>query len=71
MDWMGRLRQAPLGTKAPAFNGGHWVKVERGWKWHCGDTFPRPGGDWMGELIYPDGTVDRPERPTLLSDQQR
>lgn len=22
-----------------------------GWKWCTGATFPRPGGDWTGELI--------------------
>jgi hypothetical protein len=47
------LENAPLGTKAPAIIGGHWVKVTTGWKWHMGDTFPRPGGDWTGELIAP------------------
>jgi hypothetical protein len=53
-----QLREAPLGTKAPAFNGGAWVKVENGWRWNAdkpypGDTFPRPMGDWTGKLIYP------------------
>lgn len=48
-----RLAKAPIGTKAPAVMGGHWVKVELGWKWFCGDTFPRPGGDWNGKLIEP------------------
>lgn len=57
MSVLDRLRDAPIGTKAPAFIGGHWVRVERGWKWHCGDTFPSPGGDWNGVLIYPDGTT--------------
>lgn len=44
------LENAPLGTKAPAYTGGHWVRVERGWKWNTGATFPRPGGDWDGRL---------------------
>lgn len=35
----------PIGTKAHAVMGGHWIKTERGWKWHCGDTFPSPGAD--------------------------
>lgn len=48
------LDNAPLGTKAPAFNGGHWVRVEHGWKWCTGSTFPRPGGDWTGELVPPE-----------------
>lgn len=47
------LESAPLGTKAPAIGGGHWVKVERGWKWATGATFPRPGGDWTGVLVPP------------------
>lgn len=50
------LRDAPLGTRAPAFNGGHWIKVERGWKWCTGSKFPRPGADWTGELILPGAT---------------
>lgn len=48
------LENAPLFTRAPAFGGGHWSRVERGWKWSMGGgTFPRPGGDWTGELILP------------------
>lgn len=35
----------PIGTKALAIMGGHWLKTGRGWKWHNGATFPRPGGD--------------------------
>ena len=35
----------PLGTKAWAIGGGHWVRVEHGWKWHNGSTFPTPGAD--------------------------
>jgi len=55
---MSKLKNAPIGTKAPSINGGHWVKVERGWKWCTGSTFPRPGGDWNGELIYPQETKE-------------
>jgi hypothetical protein len=51
------LKEAPVGTKAPAIMGGHWYKTERGWKWNgpngTGGTFPRVGGDWTGKLIYP------------------
>ncbi len=47
------LENAPIGTKAPAIGGGHWVRTERGWKWCTGATFPRPGGDWTGELMKP------------------
>lgn len=48
-----RLANAPIGTMAPACTGGYWVRVERGWQWCTGSTFPRPGGDWTGELIAP------------------
>lgn len=48
------LDNAPLGTKAPAIMGGHWERVEGGWKWCTGSTFPRPGGDWDGRLIQPE-----------------
>lgn len=51
-----RLSSAPEGTKAPAFDGGYWIKVAHRWKWATGSNFPRPGGDWTGELIYPDGS---------------
>jgi hypothetical protein len=40
-----------MGTKAHAFNGGYWIRVQRGWKWFSGDTFPRPGGDACGACI--------------------
>ncbi len=35
----------PIGTKARESwaAGGFWIKTERGWKWHLGATFPRPG----------------------------
>lgn len=52
-----RLHEAAIGTKAPAFGGGGWVKTERGWKWNGpngnGGVYPRPGGDWTGDLIPP------------------
>ena len=52
-----RLKNAPVGTLAPASGGGQWYKTDRGWKWNgpdgTGGTFPRPGGDWDGTLIYP------------------
>ncbi len=48
-DWS----EYPIGTKAPATMGGHWERVERGWKWCNGATFPRPGGDATGEVILP------------------
>ena len=35
----------PIGTKAYASTGGHWVKTERGWKWCLGSIFPTPGAD--------------------------
>ena len=41
----------PIGTKAHSYNGGYWVRVERGWKWCTGDTFPTPGGEAVGMCI--------------------
>lgn len=38
-------REYPIGTKAHALMGGHLIKTERGWKWHCGNTLPSPGAD--------------------------
>ena len=41
----------PIGTKAFSIGGRFWPKVERGWKWCTGDTFPTPGADayWVEE----------------------
>lgn len=51
------VENAPVGTRAPALMGGHWYRVQHGWKWNGpdgnGGVFPRPGGDWMGNLIGP------------------
>jgi hypothetical protein len=51
------IENAPVGTKAPAITGGHWYRTEGGWKWGGpdgnGGTFPRPGGDWTGQLNTP------------------
>lgn len=45
-------REYPLGTKAHAYNGGYWTRVEHGWKWgKHGDVFPTPGGDACGKCI--------------------
>lgn len=41
----------PIGTKAHAYNGGHWVRVVGGWKWCTGSTFPTPGADAIGNCI--------------------
>ena len=37
----------PIGTKAHALMGGHWLKVRtHGWQWRPnGSMFPTPGGD--------------------------
>ena len=51
---MSKLELAPIGTKAHAFGGGHWLRVNLGWKWCTGATFKSVGGDWTGELIYPE-----------------
>lgn len=47
------LNNAPIGTRAPAIDGGHWTRTAAGWKWCSGSTFPTPGGDWNGKLIAP------------------
>lgn len=50
----------PIGTKAHAFNGGHWIKTELGWKWCTGATFPTPGGDAIGECVeLPDNQANQ------------
>ena len=41
----------PLGTKAHAIMGGYWIRVQHGWKWCTGSTFPTPGGDACGACI--------------------
>lgn len=47
------VREYPLGTKFKALMGGHWIRVERGFKWCIGSTFPNVGGDWTGEVCLP------------------
>lgn len=67
------LSRAPLGTLAPAIMGGAWCRVIHGWQWNGhaentnmrGSTFPRPGGDWTGELIYPNITRTSARCPGL------
>lgn len=45
----------PLGTKAQAIMGGHWIKRKNGWQWNGNSgTFPTPGGDNSGYIILPD-----------------
>lgn len=45
----------PLGTRAYAVGGGYWERVERGWKWCTGATFPTPGADYI-RIVLPEGT---------------
>ncbi len=45
--------EMPMGTKAKAIGGGHWIRVKTGWKWCTGSTFPTVGGDWNGQVCYP------------------
>lgn len=48
------LGNAPIGTKAMASGGGFWMRTAQGWRWNnVASTFPRPGGDWTGELRAP------------------
>lgn len=62
-DATARLRAAPIGTLAPSFNGGAWQKKGEGqWQWnghmhYPGSTYPRPGGDWTGQLTTPTGRL--------------
>lgn len=53
----------PIGTKAHAVMGGHWLKTEHGWKWCTGSTFPRPGGDAISV------SLPRTNRPTAASEE--
>jgi hypothetical protein len=47
----------PLGTKALAIMGGHWLRVEQGWQWQPnGGTFPRPGADAF-DVILPEDAI--------------
>lgn len=47
------LAEAPEGSKAISVCGGHWLKMERGWRWCTGSVFPRPGADWIGTIVLP------------------
>jgi hypothetical protein len=48
------VREYPIGTKFKALMGGYWIKLERGFKWCNGSTFPNVGGDWTGEVCIPE-----------------
>jgi len=56
------VENAPVGSIAPAIGGGHWTRTERGWEWCTGATFPRPGGDWTGEIRIPFDSEDTQEQ---------
>jgi len=58
--WKGRRGDYPLGTIAHSVNGGHWTRVEGGWKWHCGDTFPMLSADAF--------TVEIPAAPATAAE---
>jgi hypothetical protein len=56
----------PAGTKAHAYNGGAWLKLDNGrWQWNGhtkapGSTFPAPGADAIGACVeLPPATVNR------------
>ena len=58
----------PIGTKAHAFMGGYWERVKNGWKWCTGATFPRPGGDAIGECVeLPDNQANKADPDTAAS----
>lgn len=56
------IREYPIGTKFPSLNGGHWVRVKRGFKWCSGAVFPSVGGDWNGEVILHEQQEQKNER---------
>lgn len=61
----------PVGTKALAAIGGHWYKLEGGgWKWNgptgSGGTYPRPGGDWRGDIELPVASAHPPAAAALV-----
>ena len=47
------VKEYQLGTKFKALIGGYWIRVERGFKWCTGATFPNVGGDRTGEVCLP------------------
>lgn len=49
----------PVGTKAHASTGGHWIKTERGWKWCTGATFGTPGADAIAVTLPPNDLGNR------------
>jgi hypothetical protein len=59
----------PVGTKAKALMGGHWIKTERGWHWPGGGTFPTPGGDATGEISLPESASNNTQLPAEVEAQ--
>lgn len=56
-DWS----EYPIGTRAHACTGGHWIKVVRGWQWCTGAIFPTPGGDAVGACVELPDTQEGPD----------
>jgi hypothetical protein len=60
-------REYPLGTMAHSCTGGHWLKMDLGWKWNGpegnGGTFPTPGGNACGACIE----LPEPNAPAMAS----
>lgn len=55
----------PMDTIArQSWDGGWWRKVEHGWKWCCGSTFPTPGA--ADEVMIMKAEIEKP--PILSSD---
>ena len=47
----------PIGTKAQALGGDHWIKNNTGWRWcNSSRSYPYPGGDWTGMVSLPKGS---------------
>lgn len=43
-------KEYPIGTLFKALMGGYWIRLNSGFKWCNGSTFPNVGGDWTGEV---------------------
>lgn len=63
----------PPGTKAHAYNGGAWLKLESGgWQWNGhtrspGSTFPTPGADAFGRCVELPANVEVTRRASARS----
>ena len=53
----------PVGTKVHSVNGGFWIRLNIGWKWHTGEMVKCPGKEAVGNCI------ELPAQPSMSQEK--